>query len=92
MVLVFVHTLEVLLKVVQTRPSLVWFCAILGETLVVFGPAIVNVMHRLEMPIQVIRGRKSLPLLCTVGEMALELFRMPSVVFTDFVSREHKNK
>jgi len=52
-----------LLKVVESGPRLVGFGTIFGETLVILGLAVVDMMHGFEMPIQVVsRGEPLLAL------------------------------
>lgn len=54
LILVFVHTLEVLFEIIQAGPGLVRLCAVLGETLVVFCETVIDKMYRLQVSIQVV--------------------------------------
>lgn len=80
------HALQMLFKVVQARPGLVWFCTIFGETPVILGLAVVDMMYRLEMSIQVISCWEPFLPLYAIGKGALESLLMPSIMFTSCVS------
>ena len=80
------HTPEVLLKIVQTRPLFVSPGTTLSKTFVVFTVSIILVMNRFEVPIQIITGGKALSLARTIMIRAFIVPFMSGIVFSIIVS------